>query len=138
MIECNKYLVPVVFVSDESDLIGLSPLLKNLDNDDPISSPIRPMSPETREIYDMLSEPGFGIEDVVKENDFMIGNKEGAQDDSETDCESYDEIETLTQIEKNNIQNKHEKQGTTSTENEKEKAGEQEMQNDKSCEIATT
>lgn len=80
--------------SDTSEGLRLSPLLKDLENEDHSSSPIRPMSPETKKLYDALNEPDLEFEniDLMQSPDLMANKTNAVQDNSETDCESCDDI----------------------------------------------
>jgi hypothetical protein len=82
-----------------------SPLLRNLDDDDdPLSSPLRPMTPKTQELYKLLVEPGVmpcypeDTDDFINSPNLVIQNsKQAANCDSKTDCETDEEIPKLTQ-----------------------------------------
>lgn len=109
--------------------MGSSPLLKNLENEDQTSSPIPAMSPETKELYDVLNEQGLEFDDtddneIVQYPDLMAKNINNTKEDSETDCESCDDISTPKDTQKktsdsNKIDNDA-MQSTLSIENEAE------------------
>ena len=63
------------------------------------------MSPETKELFDVLNEQGLDFDDrndieVVEYPDVMANNNNNTIENSETDCESCDGISTPKDLKK--------------------------------------
>lgn len=133
--------------SDTSEGLRSSPLLKDLENEDHTSSPIRPMSPETKELYDVLNEADLEFEniDLMQSPDLMANKTNAVQDNSETDCESCDDILSPKDLQKNTSNtdkiDNNLVESAVSVENEKIRAENQEtitnISNDNTQNIAT-